>query len=82
MRALLLFFTDHIFLHSENQVLTRFWKTSLRLIVAPMEPRGVFSPAPRVIGHLCVMEDGDMWVVGVKTGNEVTMTRLWKTSLR
>ena len=46
---------------------TRFWKTSLRLIVAPMEPRGVFSPAPRLICHLFVMGDGDMWVVGVKT---------------
>lgn len=66
-------------------VLSRFWKSNLRLIVAPMAPRGVFSPAPRVIGHLCVMADGDMWVVGVKTvgeENEVTMTRLWKTSLR
>ena len=54
-----------------------------------MAPRGVFSPAPRVIGHLCVMADGNMRVVGLKTarltshrGNEVTVSRLWKTSLR
>ena len=52
-------------------------------------PRVVFSPAPRMILHLCVMADGNMWVVGVKTarltshrGNEVTMTRLWKSNLR
>ena len=54
-----------------------------------MEPRGVFSPAPRVIGHLCVMADGNMWVVGLKTArltshsdNQVTVSRLWKSFLR
>ena len=40
------------------------------MIGCPGPPRVVFSPALHVIGHLCVMADGDMRVVGVKTARK------------